>query len=148
MDEWGINHQRITPLWLQANSEAENFMKPLSKSIRVANVEGRDWKKELHIFLLNYQATPHATTGFSPAELLFNREIKTNLPQIVSRGDPERDTVTRERDEKAKDRMKEYADQKQRAAILHVKIGDIVLVRQKKQNKFSTRFDPAPFRVT
>ena len=77
MDEWGINHQQITPLLPQANSEAENFMKPLTKSIRAANMERRDWKKELHIFLLNYRATPHATTGFSPAKLLFNREIKT-----------------------------------------------------------------------
>ena len=35
MQEYGINHRRVTPLWLQANSEAENFMKPLSKAIKV-----------------------------------------------------------------------------------------------------------------
>lgn len=28
--ENGIHHQKITPLWPQANGEAENFMKPLT----------------------------------------------------------------------------------------------------------------------
>ena len=32
MKENGIDHQRITPLWPQANSEVENFMKPLTKA--------------------------------------------------------------------------------------------------------------------
>ena len=31
MQEKGIQHQRITPLWPQANSEAEDFMKPMKK---------------------------------------------------------------------------------------------------------------------
>ena len=34
MQENGITHQKITPLWPPANSEAENFMKPLTKTIR------------------------------------------------------------------------------------------------------------------
>ena len=42
MEEHGIRHQRITPLRPQANSEAENFMKPLTKSIRSAHANGRD----------------------------------------------------------------------------------------------------------
>ena len=40
MQENGVNHKKITPLWPQANSEAENFMKPLMKAIRSANTEG------------------------------------------------------------------------------------------------------------
>ena len=36
MKENGIAHQRITPLWPQANSEVENFMKPLTKAVRAA----------------------------------------------------------------------------------------------------------------
>jgi len=33
MAENGINHSKITPLWPQVNSEAENFMKPMTKAI-------------------------------------------------------------------------------------------------------------------
>ena len=54
MQENGITHQKITPLWPDANSEAENFMKPLTKAIRSAHAEGRDWKKDLYRFMLNY----------------------------------------------------------------------------------------------
>ena len=39
MKENGIKHQRITPLWRQANTEAENVMKPMEKAIRAARIE-------------------------------------------------------------------------------------------------------------
>jgi len=112
MEENGIQNCRITPLWPQANSEAENFMKLMTKAIRLARVEGQAWKKHLHKFLLN---SPHCTTKFSPAKLLFNRKIKNKLPHISSNNKP-------------------IAD-------------DLVLVRQRKQNKFSTPYNPSPFRV-
>ena len=47
-------------------------MKPLTKVIRSAHVEGKTLRKHLHRFLLNYRMTPHSTTGFALAELLFN----------------------------------------------------------------------------
>ena len=83
MEENGIKHSRITPLWPQANSEVENFMKPLTKAVRSVHAEGKIWKKHLYKFLLNYQTTPHCTTGFTPAELLFNRKIRNKLPQLT-----------------------------------------------------------------
>lgn len=58
-------------------------MKPLTKAVRSSNAEGRDWKKDLYRFLLNYRATPHSTTGIAPAELLFNRKIGTKLPELT-----------------------------------------------------------------
>ena len=72
MEENGIQHCKITPLWPQVNSETENFMKPMIKAIRPAKAEGKVWKKHLHKFLLNYRATPHCTTKYFPAELLLN----------------------------------------------------------------------------
>ena len=40
--EIGVKHQKITPLWPQANFEAENFMKPLTKSIRASCTEKKN----------------------------------------------------------------------------------------------------------
>lgn len=148
MTQIGIKHQRITPLWPQANSEAENFMKPLTKTIRAARTENKDWKKELYTFLLNYRATPHKTTGFPPSELLFNRLIRTKLPQIVTVYDRKKDEIVRQKDEQAKTKMKQYADKKRRAKNSEIRAGDTVLLRQKKHSKFSTKFDPRPFKVT
>ena len=58
-------------------------MKPLEKAICASHIEQKDWKKELFRFLLNYRATQHTTTKFAPAQLLFNREIKTKLPSQI-----------------------------------------------------------------
>lgn len=43
--------------------------------------------------------------------------------------------------------MKMYADTRARAKTSTIKVGDIVLARQQKHNKLSTRFDPVPFQV-
>ena len=50
MAENGINHLRIILLWPQENSEAENFIKPMTKVIRSAHAEGKPRKKQLHKF--------------------------------------------------------------------------------------------------
>lgn len=55
----------------------------LLKAFRAANAESRDWRKEIPKFLLAYRSTPHSTTGKSPAEMLFNRQIRTKLPEII-----------------------------------------------------------------
>jgi len=81
MQENGIKHQKITPLWPQANADAENFMKPLTKAVRCAQVEEIGGK--FYRFLLNYRATSHTTTGVTPAELLFNCRITTKLPEVI-----------------------------------------------------------------
>ena len=148
MQENGINHQKITPLWPQANSEAENFMKNLTKAIRSANTEGKNWKRHLSQFLLNYRATPHSTTGFAPAELLFGRKIQTKLPQLSSVSDQsEIQLKVQQNDDKAKTKMKEYADKNSKAKASDIDIDDFILIRQRKQNKLSTKFDPSPFQV-
>ena len=148
MEEIGAKHRKITPLWPQANSEAENYMKPLMKAIRAACTEKKDWKKELYTFLLNYRATPHSTTGFPPSELLFNRVIRTKLPQLVTVRNKKKDATVRSKDENAKTKMKQYADQRRRARDTVIQVGDTVLLRQKKYSKFATKFDPSPFKVT
>ena len=151
MRENGIDHRRITPLWPQANSEAESFMKPLTKAIRSAHAEGRSWMKCLYKFLLNYRTTPHSTTGCPPAELLFNRKVRNKLPHITAATlNDDKSTnfkEVREKDRRAKLKMKTYADERTKAKSSDIKIGDAVLARQRKQNKFSTRFDPVPFQV-
>ena len=43
--------------------------------------------------------------------------------------------------------MKEQADKRAKAQEAEMAIGDTVLIRQKKRNKFTTRFDPSPYQV-
>ena len=80
--DYGITHREVTPYWPQANAQVERYNRTLDKVICGAQVEGKDWHKKLFIFLLNHRATPHATTGVSPALLHLGRKIRTKVPQL------------------------------------------------------------------
>ena len=148
MKELGTKHKPSIPLSPQGNGEVESFMKPLEKAICTAVAENKYYKRVIFKFLLNYRATPHSTTGKSPAELLFNRKIHTKLPELVLQNKAEVHQELEEKDRKAKSKMKEYADKNSRAMTSEIKVGDTVLVRQQKANKLSTRFGPQPYTVT
>ena len=126
-------------------------MKPLTKAIRSAHAEGKPWTKHMYKFLLNYRTTPHSTTGFAPSELLFNRKVGNKLPQFASvamtTNIPHNTEKVKENDSRGKWKMKVYADEQGKAKVSDIRIGDVVLARQRKHNKLSTRFDPLPFCV-
>ena len=78
--EMGIRPDAVAPKDPQCNGFAENFVKTLCKLLHTCSTEGKDPRKELNKFLLQYRATPHLPTGRSPAEMLFNRRIRTKIP--------------------------------------------------------------------
>ena len=98
----------------------------------------------MHCFLRNYQATPHATTDKTPAELLLGRALKTRVPEIIPSSS---DIKVQTRDRKQKEKMKYYADSRRNAKDRNLKIGDGVLVKQPKQNKLSTPYSPEFYQI-
>ena len=106
-------------------------------------------EKHLYKFLLNYRTTPHSTTGFAPSELLFNRKVRDKLLQLTSEHTNQSDLGAKVKgnDDRAKVKMMMYADTKARTKTSTIKVGDIVLARQRKDNKLSTCFDLIPFQV-
>ena len=84
------------------------------------------------------------TTDKTPAELLFGRKMKTKLPEVTPTVyDPD----LRNKDSNAKEKMKSYADNRSNAKPNRFQIGDDVLVRQRKRNKFSSYHNPQPYRI-
>ena len=149
LEQCGIKKRKITPLWPQANSQAECFNKPLMKAIRAATVEGRNWKKALVEFLRMYRTTPHSTTLFTPYRLLFGRDPKTKLPQNSSTQEKHPDDdIVRARDSEQKQRMKDYTDARRVVKHESLEPGDVVLVKQKQSNKMSTPRNPQPLIVS
>ena len=141
----GFYHHRITPLWPQANGMVENFMRSINKLVKTARVEGKNWKQQLFKFLRNFRATLHPTIGVSPASLLFQgRQVHSRLPEITKLYN---DNDVRKRDADQKRKTKHHADKKMRLPKKQIDVGDQVLVRQKKVNKFSTRFKEIPYIV-
>ena len=47
-DYVGFKHRKITPLWPKANGEAERLVQTFEKNIRIAHIEGKNWKQELY----------------------------------------------------------------------------------------------------
>ena len=101
----------------------------------------QNWKKEMSKFLLNDRTTPHCSTGFSPAKLLFTCEIDKKLPTIDTENTSENHLVLISREAAAKQKMKESADFNRNAKALISNVGDLVLVKQTKENKFITVID-------
>lgn len=52
------------------------------KKVRLAHTSGRDWKTDLLMQMAMYRNTPHATTGVSPAEVLYSHKICTKWPEL------------------------------------------------------------------
>ena len=73
----GVRHVTTAPYHPGSNGLAERAVQTFKtglKKITEGSLESR-----LARFLLNYRTTPHATTGVSPAELMFGRQIRTRL---------------------------------------------------------------------
>jgi transposase InsO family protein len=107
----GIKHQFITPRHPRANGLVGNFNRMVKKVTRTAVIEHKSWKQELYTFLRSYRATPHSTTGESPANLLFQqRQYRVRLPELPPPAVD--DKLVRDRDSSQKANAKKYADQK------------------------------------
>ena len=119
-------------------------MRTLNKVIITAHTEQLNWKQQLYRFLRNYRATPHASTDKTPAELLFGRKMRIKLPEVSP---TVIDSDLKCKDATAKRKMKEYTDDRNNAKPATFQIGDDVLVRQQKRNKFSSYNNPIPYHI-
>ena len=119
-------------------------MKNLGKVARTAHSQGNDWRRELYVFLANYRATPHPSTGKSPYQLCMNRTVRIKLPTIM---ETTPDTEAMQKDEDSKAKMKAYADQKRQAKPHNLNARDITLVKQRRLNIASPHFEPVPYTI-
>ncbi|KAE8742082.1 hypothetical protein FOCC_FOCC012356 [Frankliniella occidentalis] len=141
----GVAHRAVTPLWPQANGEVERQNRTILKRLKIAHSEGKKWKPELQSFLFAYRTTPHSVTRVAPLELMTGRKIKDKIPSLNFSKSPLQDEEVRDRDELAKAKNKEYADRTRHATPSSLVPGDSVLLQQKKMDKLSTRFESSPF---
>lgn len=148
-DEWknylkkhGITALKIPPLHPQANGEVERQNRSLKRRLIIAQAEGKNWQQALDDYLLAYRTTPHSTTGYTPAELMFNYKPKTKVPEIIhfTRNDELRD-----RDFEKKMAGKVYADKNRKPNP--VKAGDRVLVSCPRENGLTPNFYVEPLTV-
>ena len=109
-------------------------------AIRVAHLRQKVLEKRDVQVLTAYRSTPQSTTGASPSFLMFNREMKTKLPELIR--DPEfLYEEVRDNDWQKKLRGKVKADTERYARESNIRIGDTVLLKTDKTNKLTPNFD-------
>lgn len=96
-----------------------------------------------------YHTTPHAVTGKTPSELMFNRTIRSKIPSLsdLATRPPNEDFA--DRDKFLKEKGKEITDQARHARKSSIEVGDTVLAaRTGPLSKLDTPFQPVEYIVT
>ena len=80
----GVRAIRTTPYHLQTDGLVERFNQTLKQMLKKVATEPnkKDWDKILPFLLFAYREVPQASTGFSPFELVFGRNVRGPLDVI------------------------------------------------------------------
>ena len=147
----GFHHHRVTPLHPRANGQAENFMRLLNKTEQITHLQGNDSAKRrsaIQEMLIAYRSSPHPATGVSPYRAMQYREIRTKLdyepPNEERNPEDERMDI---KDSNYKLKMKEKGENRNTRKTLLI-LGDYVLVKQTKRDKWTTPYEPTIYTVT
>ena len=86
----GVKKTRTSAYFPQANGQVERLNKTLSTMIASYVAENQHiWDENLAALMMAYRATPQESTGHTPNELMFGREVY--MPVDVQVGSPETD---------------------------------------------------------
>lgn len=87
-DIMGMKKTQTTPLHPQSDGMVERFNRTILNHLSVfVSRNQRDWDQKLPLFLLAYRSAVHETTGYTPAQLLFGRDLR--LPCDILFGCPQ-----------------------------------------------------------
>ena len=123
-------------------------LRNLNKTLRTSLIDQTPWVLTLYQFLQHYRSAAHSTTQVSPAEVLFKRKLRLKIPALNHNANEQALANLPNKDATAKAQMKRQVDGRYKAVNKSFSIGDYVLVRQRKRNKLTSRFDPKPYYIT
>lgn len=127
MEYCGTEHVTSSPHFPQANREAKRAVQTAKKLLA---------QEDPAFALLNYRTTPHSATGYSPAQLLMGRQLRTRVPVLPKTLIPKWPNTgeVRRNDELAKTSYKYYYDKRHGARPLTTLApGDRVKIDETKQ---------------
>ena len=110
-ESYGFTHTQSDPCHQSANGAAERAVQTIKNLLSKAD--------DPYLAMLNYRVTPQAH-GFSPAELMFGRNLRTRIPTHPSQFIPRKHDIERfrQKNQELKMKMKDNFDRRHRAKPL------------------------------
>ena len=130
-EQYSFQHVISSPEYPQSNGESERAVRTIKEMWRKCEKS----KEDPYLALLAYRSTP-LQNGYSPAELLMSRKLRTTVPQVPANLQPALidEKKVREREDVYGRKMAKNADRRGRAqALPKPGIGDKVYVKEKKK---------------
>ena len=127
--ESGFRHITSSPHFPQSNGEAERAVQTAKKILR---------QPDPSLALMTHRATPHSATGYSPAELIMGRKMRTTLPiasENLKPKWPDHDQV-KANDQQAKENNAYYHDRGSRP-LPPLRVGDTVRMKTSHDKTWS-----------
>ncbi|PFX12489.1 Uncharacterized protein K02A2.6 [Stylophora pistillata] len=141
----GFQHHRATALHPRANGEVERFMQNLNKTEKITNLQGKNGlerRNAVQDMLIAYRSTPHPATGVAPYEALKGTTVRTKLDYTEPKPwSNEKDDIINRRDAEYKQKMKQQREER-KTRENNLLLGDYVLIKQPRKNKWSTPYEP------
>ena len=149
VEERGIKHIRTAFYHPQANGGVERFNQTLKNRIRAHLADGLPFSAALLRTLLHYRATPHSTTGSSPALLMMGRELQLPLDRLRAPAavTPTATPCQSARVAEAQRRMKQRFDKRRRVRAPPFTVGDWVRIHRPNRDHKLLSFWTAPMKV-
>lgn len=82
----GVEKTRTTPLHPQSDGMVERFNRTILNNLSLlVSRNQQDWDRKLPLFLLAYRSAVHETTGYTPSQMLFGRNIRLPCDLLFGR---------------------------------------------------------------
>uniref|UniRef100_A0A914WU41 RNA-directed DNA polymerase n=1 Tax=Plectus sambesii TaxID=2011161 RepID=A0A914WU41_9BILA len=85
-NKYAIDHVMAPPFHPASNGLAERFVCTFKEGMQKMKLSGQnDYLKALWSILCNYNWSPHSTTNITPAQMMFQQQIHTELSALVQK---------------------------------------------------------------
>ncbi|GFX30620.1 retrovirus-related Pol polyprotein from transposon 412 [Trichonephila clavipes] len=82
----GIDKTKTTPLQPQSDGMVERFNRTILNNLSLmVSKNQQDWDQKVPLFLLAYRSAVHETTGYSPSQMLFGRDLRLPCDLLFGR---------------------------------------------------------------